>query len=88
MFRVVKLSSPNLNYLIIAGAALLYIAVILHAVSAQNEQQITLQTALCNVIAVAILYYYCKVTSTPHLHVYLYRFGSWCSLLATLYALL
>ena len=49
MFRVVKLSSPNLNYLIIAGAALLYISVIMYTTSAQDLHQHVLQTVLCNV---------------------------------------
>jgi len=48
-YRVVKLSSPNLNYLIIAGAALLYISVFLYVFSAQNRHQAVLQTLLCNV---------------------------------------
>jgi len=47
--KVVKLSSPNLNYLIVAGAALLYVSVFLYVFSAQNKHQAVLQTLLCNV---------------------------------------
>ena len=45
---VVKLSSPNLNYLIIAGAGLLYASVFLYLVTAQKHQT-NIQTFLCNV---------------------------------------
>ena len=51
IYRVVKLSSPNLNYLIIAGAALLYVSVFLYVFSAQNKHQAVQQTLLCNVRA-------------------------------------
>lgn len=45
-FRVVKLSSPNLNYIIIAGVALLYISVYMYTFTAEVAP---LQTLLCNV---------------------------------------
>ena len=47
-FRVVKLSSPNLNYIIIAGVALLYVSVFLYTISSQETLP---QTLLCNVCA-------------------------------------
>ena len=47
--RVVRLSSPNLNYLIIVGAALLYGTVFLYVFSAQNMHQAIVQSILCNV---------------------------------------
>ena len=45
-FRVIKLSSPNLNYLIIAGAAILYACVFLFATSINSENN---ATSICNV---------------------------------------
>ena len=47
-FRVVKLSSPNLNYVIIVGVVLLYTSVFLYTYSTEVA---TLQTLLCNVHA-------------------------------------
>ena len=44
--RVVKLSSPNLNYIIIVGVALLYISVYMYTLSEPDALQ---QTILCNV---------------------------------------
>ena len=44
--RVVKLSSPNLNYIIIVGVILLYTSVFMYTYSAEGA---TLQTFLCNV---------------------------------------
>ena len=49
LFRVMKLSSRNLNYLTIAGAALLYASVFQYIFSAQNIQHSIIQTILCNV---------------------------------------
>ena len=47
-FRIVKLSSPNLNYLIISGATLLYISVYMYVFTAGKDQLI-IQTLICNV---------------------------------------
>ena len=49
-----KLSSPNLNYLIIAGAALLYMSVFLYIFSATNKDDSLTQTLLCNVSLMVI----------------------------------
>ena len=48
LFRIVKLSSPNLNYLIIFGAGILYASVYMYIYTA-HEDQTAIQTALCNV---------------------------------------
>ena len=50
-----KLSSPNLNYLIIAGAALLYMSVFLYIFSATNKDDSLTQTLLCNVSLMMIV---------------------------------
>ena len=47
--RVVKLSSPNLNILIIAGAVLLYVSVFLYVFSVDHMEEALTQTILCNV---------------------------------------
>ena len=47
--RVVKLSSPNLNILIIAGAVLLYVSVFLYVFSVDHMEEVLTQTILCNV---------------------------------------
>ena len=47
--RVVKLSSPNLNILIIAGAILLYVSVFLYVFSVDDKEKALTQTILCNV---------------------------------------
>ena len=47
--RVVKLGSPNLNLLIIAGAALLYVAMFFYGISADDLSQKFEGTILCNV---------------------------------------
>ena len=47
--RVVKLSSPNLNILIIAGAILLYVSVFLYVFSVDDMEEALTQTILCNV---------------------------------------
>ena len=44
--RVVKLSSPNLNYIVIAGVTLLYTSVYMYTITAQEALP---QTLLCNV---------------------------------------
>lgn len=44
-YRIVKLSSPNLNYIIITGAGIMYIAAVLYTIPAYK--QIT-ETVLCN----------------------------------------
>ena len=46
--RIVKLSSPNLNYLIIIGAGCLYVSVYMYVFVADREN-IFDQTVLCNV---------------------------------------
>lgn len=48
VYRVVKLSSPNLNYLIVAGAALAYASVFLYIFSEREHQHIA-HEVLCNV---------------------------------------
>ena len=45
-FSVVKLSSPNLNYIVITGVTLLYTSVYMYTITAQEA---LLQTLLCNV---------------------------------------
>ena len=45
-YRAIKLSSPNLNYLIILGATILYICVFFYSYSSSNA---TIQTIFCNV---------------------------------------
>ena len=47
--RVVKLSSPNLNILVIAGAILLYVSVFLYVFSVDDKEEALTQTILCNV---------------------------------------
>ena len=49
VYRVVKLSSPNLNILIIAGAILLYVSVFLYVFSVEDKEEALTQTILCNV---------------------------------------
>ena len=44
-----KLGSPNLNFLIIAGAAILYISMYFYAVSVTELGQQNIETILCNV---------------------------------------
>ena len=46
--RIVKLSSPNLNYLIIIGAGFLYMSVYMFLFTAGREPTFA-QTILCNV---------------------------------------
>ena len=46
---MVKLSSPNLNILIIAGAILLYVSVFLYVFSVEDKEEALTQTILCNV---------------------------------------
>ena len=48
-YRVVKLSSPNLNYVIIAGAALLYSSMYFYSTSVSKFSQKLEKTILCNV---------------------------------------
>ena len=47
--RYVKLSSPNLNYIIIIGAAILYATVVLYVYSVNDKSQRQIQTIICNV---------------------------------------
>ena len=54
--RYVKLSSPNLNHLIIVGAAILYTTVVLYVFSVNDEDQGQLQTVLCNVSSIMLCY--------------------------------
>lgn len=49
VFRGVKLSSPNLNYLIIIGAALLFISVYLYNYTVDSLDKTVIQTLICNV---------------------------------------
>ena len=46
---VIKLGSPNLNFLIILGATLLYLSIFFYATSAENFSQQLEETILCNV---------------------------------------
>ena len=46
---VVKLGSPNLNFLIIAGAVLLYMAMFFFSISVQSLSKQLEETILCNV---------------------------------------
>ena len=47
--RVVKLASPNLNYLLIGGAALMYACVFMYTFMFTEVGEIWKQTILCNV---------------------------------------
>ena len=47
--RVVKLASPNINYLLIAGAALMYACVFMYTFMFTNVNEAWKQTILCNV---------------------------------------
>ena len=49
MHSVVKLGSPNLNLLIIAGASLLYLAMFFYSMSVHKLSQQVEETVLCNV---------------------------------------
>ena len=49
LHRAVKLSSPNLNYLIVIGAALLFLCVYLYNYTVDSLDQTALQTVVCNV---------------------------------------
>ena len=53
---VVKLGSPNLNLLIIAGASLLYLAMFFYSMSMHNLSQQLEETLLCNVSHVDCVY--------------------------------
>uniref|UniRef100_A0A1X7SG58 G-protein coupled receptors family 3 profile domain-containing protein n=1 Tax=Amphimedon queenslandica TaxID=400682 RepID=A0A1X7SG58_AMPQE len=44
--RIVKLTSPNLNHIIILGSVLLYISVIFYSISSMNK---TIQSTFCNI---------------------------------------
>lgn len=44
-----KLSSPNLNYLIVIGAALLFLCVYLYNYTVDSLDEAVLQTVVCNV---------------------------------------
>ena len=46
LYRVVKLASPNLNYLIIVGSVLLYTCVYLYVYSPDSFSE---ETFMCNV---------------------------------------
>ena len=81
-FRVVKLSSPNLNYIIIAGVALLYTSVFMYTYTAEEA---LFQTILCNVCRdMHISYMYMRLCP----EFFSNSFDSGCSHLATLCALL
>ena len=57
MHSVVKLGSPNLNFLIIAGASLLYLAMFFYSMSVHKLSQQLVETMLCNVSPTAPTYY-------------------------------
>lgn len=48
-YSVIKLGSPNLNFLIIGGATLLYLSLFFYATSAYHFSQVLEETILCNV---------------------------------------
>ena len=52
--RVVRLSSPNLNFLIILGAALMYAAVLFFVYESTSLDGASAQTVLCNVSQLAV----------------------------------
>ena len=56
MYRVVKLSSPNLNYLIIVGSVLLYTCVYLYVYSVNSFDRQDLETFICNVRLYTVYY--------------------------------
>ena len=53
-FRLVKLSSPNLNYFIVIGASLLFISVYLYNYTVGSLNQTVLQSVVCNVRQVVL----------------------------------
>ena len=59
--RVVKLSSPNLNILIITGAVLLYVSVFLYVFSVDDMEEALTQTILCNVRRLLNALIVCKI---------------------------
>ena len=52
--RVVRLGSPKLNFLIILGAALMYVAVLFFVYESSSLDGASVQTALCNVSQLAV----------------------------------
>lgn len=52
MYRLIRLTSPRLNYLIIIGAILMYISIIIYSIPATT--QLT-ATVFCNVSAPILL---------------------------------
>ena len=56
--RIVKLSSPNLNYLIVVGAALLYTCVYLYTYTADSLDKTVTQSVICNVRTAMLLHVY------------------------------
>ena len=82
LYSVVKLSSHKLNYLIIVGAALLYISVYMYIFTAD---QVIIQTVICNVSQLSLSY----VGQTINMHHRcIYSFDSGYPLLDIHYVLL
>ena len=85
--RYVKLSSPNLNYLIITGAALLYTTVLLHVFSVEDQNHSLMQTILCNVCILIIIILLLIVCLHTIFVLHHYRYDSGHFHLVTPYAL-
>lgn len=51
-FRVIRLNSPNLNYIIVIGAVMLYMTVFFFTISSVNELVVTYS---CHVSTITIL---------------------------------
>ena len=91
---MVKLSSPNLNYIIIAGVALLYTSVFMYTYTAEEA---TAQTLICNVSTMHRKTFSQHAYNVAiHMHVFVsainiinsYSFDNGCSRLVTVCALL
>ena len=54
-FRLIRLSSPNLNYLIVIGAIVLYVDVYLYVIPTESESS---AVAICHVRQLYIIYIY------------------------------
>ena len=74
-FRVVKLASPNINYLLIAGAALMYTCVFLYTFMFTEIDEVSKQTVLCNVRKRCVMHRIMHEPAflhTHHIHTYVH----------------
>ena len=70
---VVKLGSPNLNLLIIAGASLLYLAMFFYSMSMHKLSQQLEETLLCNVSHVDCVQYCAFIRSHAPMYACSYK---------------